>query len=110
MAGSSVGGGALCDIGFRAVNTSRYLLGREPLRPVAPIDTLFRSAEHAGWERIQRGNKLKLQLVWVDEASARIADSAVINRSNPPRESRAQRCRNSRAAVRRSRHSGQGRN
>jgi hypothetical protein len=38
------------------VNTSRYLLGREPLRAVALIDALFRSAEHAGWERIQRGD------------------------------------------------------
>ena len=33
-----VGGGALYDIGCYAVNTSRYLFGREPLRAVALIE------------------------------------------------------------------------
>ena len=35
---NDVGGGALYDIGCYAVNTSRYLFGREPLRAVALIE------------------------------------------------------------------------
>ena len=58
-----VGGGALCDIGC-AVNTSRYLLGREPLCAVALIDAPFRSAEHAGRESIQRGDHCNSNCNW----------------------------------------------
>jgi hypothetical protein len=58
-----VGGGALCDIGC-AVNTSRYLLGREPLFAVALIDVPLRSAEHAGRESIQRGDHCNSNCNW----------------------------------------------
>jgi len=93
------GGGALYDVSC-AVNTSRYLLGRKPLCAVALIDALFRSGEHAGWESIQRGNHCNSNCNSYGSMRRQpdCDDSAVIDRSTPPRESRAQRCRNPHAA------------